>query len=122
MKTLRYDGEVTIDERPVSSFHIIEESQNTVAIFIEVDNFSKLLRDNYLKKITGKITREDFDENFKTAFQQRIITIPNYLAIGLKAINEFDQSLLVIENEVVDDYYNEKTGFIRQQTNTIYML
>jgi CRISPR-associated endonuclease/helicase Cas3 len=122
MKTLRYDGEVTIDERPVSSFHIIEESQNTVAIFIEVDNFSKLLRENYLKKITGKITKEDFDENFKTAFQQRIITIPNYLAIGLKAINEFDQSLLVIENEVVDNYYNEKIGFIRQQTNTIYML
>ncbi len=122
MKTLRYDGEVTIDERPVSSFHIIEESQNTVAIFIETDNFSKLLRENYLKKITGKITKEDFDEDFKTAFQQRIITIPNYLAIGLKAINEFDQSLLVIENEVVDNYYNEKTGFIRQQTNTIYML
>ncbi len=122
MKTLRYDGEVTIDERPVSSFHIIEESQTTVAIFIEIDNFSKQLRENYLRKIIGEITKEEFDENFKTAFQQRIITIPNYLAIGLKAINEFDQSLLVVENEVVDDFYNESTGFIRQQIGTVYML
>src|SRR5690606_34089439 len=77
MKTLRYDGEVTKDVRPVSSFRIIEESQTTVAVFIEFDNFSKQLRDNYLKKITGKITKEEFDENFKTAFQQRIITVPN---------------------------------------------
>lgn len=122
MKTLRYDGEVTDDERPVSSFRIIEESQTTVAVFIEIDNFSKQLRDNYLKKITGKITKEKFDENFKTDFQQRIITIPNYLAVGLKSINEFDQSLFVIQNEVINDYYNEKTGFIRQQTNTTYML
>ncbi len=122
MKVLRYDGEVTKDERPVSSFRIIEESRTTVAVFIEIDNFSIKLRENYFKKITGKITKEEFDENFKTAFQQRIITVPNYLADGLKSINEFDQSLLVAQNEVVNDYYNEKTGFIRKQTNSTYML
>jgi len=122
MKMLRYDGEITADERPVSSFRIIEESQTSVAVFIEIDNFSILLREKYLMKITGKITKEDFDENFKTAFQQRIVAVPNYLAVGLKSINDFDQSLLVIQNEVVYDYYHEKTGFIRQQTSSIYML
>jgi CRISPR-associated endonuclease/helicase Cas3 len=122
MKTLRYDGEVTHDERPVSSFRIIEESRTTVAVFVEIDNFSKQLRDNYLKKITGKIAKEEFEESFKTAFQQRIITVPNYLAVELKSINEFDQSLLVIQNEVVNDYYNESTGFIRKPTNSTYML
>lgn len=122
MKTLRYDGEVTKEDRPVSSFRIIEESQTTLAVFIEFDDYSKQLRDNYLKKITGKMLKEEFDENNKTAFQQRIITIPNYLAVGLKPINEFDQSLLVVPNEVVNDFYNEYTGFIRKQTNTTYML
>lgn len=122
MKTLRYDGEVTTDVRPVSSFRIIEESQTSAAVFIEIDNLSILLRDKYLKKITGKITKEEFDENFKTPFQQRIVAVPNYLTVGLKSINEFDQSLLVIQNEVVNDFYNEKTGFIRQQTNSTYML
>lgn len=122
MKTLRYDGEIIDDVLPVSSFRIIEESQTSVAIFIEIDNFSILLRDKYLKKITGKITKEDFDENFKTAFQQRIVAVPNYLAVGLKSINEFDQTLYVVQNEVVNDYYHEKTGFIRQQTKSIYML
>ncbi len=122
MKTLRYDGEVTKEDRPVSSFRIIEESQTTLAVFIEIDDYSKQLRDNYLKKITGKMLKEEFDENNKTAFQQRIITIPNYLAVGLKQINEFDQSLLVVPNEVVNDFYNEYTGFIRIQTNTTYML
>ena len=122
MKTLKYDGEVIDDVRPVSCFRIIEESQTSVAIFIEIDNFSILLRDKYLKKITGKITKEDFDENFKTAFQQRIVAVPNYLAVGLKSINEFDQTLYVVQNDVVNDYYHEKTGFIRQQTSSIYML
>lgn len=122
MKTLRYDGEVTDDELPVSSFRIIEESQFTASVFIEFDDYSAQLRDYYLKKITGKITKEFFEENFKTAFQQRIITVPNYLAVGLNPINEYDESLFVVKQEVVNDYYNEKTGFIRQQTNSIYML
>lgn len=122
MKTLRYDGEVTDDERPVSSFRIIEESQTSVAVFIEIDDLSALLRDKYLKKITGKINKEVFDEDYKTEFQQRIITIPGYLAVGLKSINDFDQTLYVVQNEVVNDYYHEKTGFIRKQTSSIYML
>ncbi|MGE0020851.1 MAG: CRISPR-associated helicase Cas3' [Draconibacterium sp.] len=122
MKTLRYDGEVTDDERPVSSFRIIEESQFTASVFIEFDDYSAQLRDYYFKKITGKITKEFFEENFKTAFQQRIITVPNYIAVGLNPINEYDESLLVVEQEVVNDYYNEKTGFIRQHSNSIYML
>ena len=118
MKTLRYDGEVTNDVRPVSSFRIIEESQTTVAVFIEIDDYSKQLRDNYYRKITGKITKDEFDENYKIDFQQRIITIPNYLAVGLKSIDEFDQTLFVVQNEVVNDFYNERTGFISKQTHT----
>lgn len=122
MKLLRYDSDNWDDYRPVSSFRIIEESSNTVAIFIELDDFSKQLRVNYLKKITGEMSKEIFDENFKTAFQQNIITVPKYLAIGLKSINKFDESLLVVNYEVVHDYYNNETGFIRQQTNSTYML
>lgn len=122
MKLLRYDSDNLENDRPVSSFRIIEESNNTVAIFIEFDEFSIQLRENYLKKITGEMPKEVFDENYKTAFQQNIITVPNYLAVGLKSINEFDESLLVVNNEVINDYYNSETGFIRQRTSHLYML
>ena len=122
MKTLTYDGEVSNDVRPVSSFRIIEESQTSKAVFIEIDNYSKQLRENYLRKITGEMTKEEFDENFKADFQQRIITIPNYLAIGLHFINEYDETLLLVEQEIVNNYYDEKTGFIRHQTEIVYML
>ena len=122
MKLLRYDSDDWNNDRPVSSFRIIEESQNTVAIFIEFDNTARQLRENYLRKITGEMPAEIFDRNFKTLFQQNIITVPKYLAIGLKSINEFDESLLVVENEVIHSYYDENTGFIRQQTERTYML
>ncbi len=122
MKLLRYDSDDWNTDRPVSSFRIIEESQNTVAVYIEFDIYSKQLRENYLKKITGEISKEFFDENFKTPFQQNIISVPKYLATGLKSINEFDESLLVVDNEVLHSYYDENTGFIRQQTEHAYML
>lgn len=122
MKLLRYDSDNWDKDNPVSSFRIIEESRNTAAIFIEFDDFSVQLKENYRKKITGEISKEIFDENFKTAFQQNIITVPKYLAVGLKPINEFDESLLVVNHEVINDYYNCETGFIRQQTSSTYML
>ena len=122
MKCLRYDSEDKENDRPVSCFKIIEESHSTLSVFIEFDEYSKQLRENYYKMITGKLTKEEFDSNYKIAFQQRIISIPNYLMAGLLSINEFDEKLFFVKNEVVNDYYNEKTGFIRKQTNIAYML
>lgn len=124
MKHLCYDSEDKENDRPVSSFKIIEESPSTVSVFIEIDEFAQKLREKYYEKITGVLNKEEFDKKYKTAFQQRIISVPRYLTNNLEPINEFEDNLLVVNLEFIDDYYNTTTGFIRspQKDEAVYML
>jgi CRISPR-associated endonuclease/helicase Cas3 len=124
MKHLCYDSEDKGIDRPVSSFKIIEESPFTTSVFIELDEFAQKLRKKYYEKITGVLTKEIFDEKYKTAFQQRIISVPNYLTDYLEPINEFEDNLLVVNLELLNDYYNTTTGFIRtlQKDEAVVML
>lgn len=122
MKMLRYDSDNPEDDMPVSKFKIIEESRMSQSVFIEYDEAASELRDKYLKKITGKIQKEEFDKNYKLAFQQHIIAIPKYLTETLDTINEFDPNLLCLNYELVSQYYRPETGFIRQQTDKVVML
>jgi CRISPR-associated endonuclease/helicase Cas3 len=124
MKKLKYDSEDEENERPVSSFKIIEESPLAVSVFVEIDEFAQKLRQKYYEKITGALSKEKFDEKYKTAFQQRIISVPRYLTDNLKQINEFEDNLLVVDLEFINDYYNNTTGFIRsfQPDEPVYML
>lgn len=124
MKHLCYDSEDKENDRPVSSFKIIEESPFTVSVFIEIDEFAQKLRQKYYEKITGVLNKEEFDKKYKTAFQQRIISTPRYLTNNLKPINEFEDNLLFVELEFIDDYYNPTTGFLRtlQKDEVVVML
>lgn len=122
MKLLRYDSENAEEEMPVSKFKIIEESRNTRSVFVEFDVKAQELRGRYWQKITGKISKEEFDKEHKLAFQQHIITIPSYLSEDLEPINEFETNLLCIDNEVINDNYDFKTGFIRQHSDQVRML
>ena len=118
MKMLRYDSEIK-EDKPVSSFRIIEESNSTQAVFIEVGEYEQELREKYLDKITFKMSKEKFDKDFKQDFQQRIITVPDYLAKTLPAVNEFDDNIKVVSNEVLGQYYDNETGFIRTEDSTV---
>jgi CRISPR-associated endonuclease/helicase Cas3 len=124
MKHLCYDSEDKENDRPVSSFKIIEESPFTVSVFIELDEFAQKLREKYYDKITGVLNKEEFDKKYKTAFQQRIISIPRYLTNNLNPINEFEDNLLVVNLELLNDYYNPTTGFLRapQKDEAVVML
>jgi len=122
MKMLRYDSDNPEDDMPVSKFKIIEESRFSQSVFIEYDETASQLREKYLDKITGKMLKEEFDKNFKLAFQQHIIAIPRYLTETLGAINEYDPNLLCLNQELISQYYHPETGFIRQQTDKIIML
>ena len=121
MKKLRYDSRDAKKDYAVSSFRIIEESNTTQAVFIELDDEEATLRERYLEKITGEISREDFDKKYRQAFQQRIIAIPNYLTGELPYINEYDEHIKLVPIELLDQYYQETTGFIRSQTDVIKM-
>jgi CRISPR-associated endonuclease/helicase Cas3 len=122
MKMLRYDSENPEEDMPVSKFKIIEESRLSKSVFIEYDEKASLLRQKYLDKITGRISKEEFDKNYKLEFQQHIIAIPQYLTAALAPINEYESNLLSLNNELISQNYNPSTGFIRQQTDHIVML
>jgi CRISPR-associated endonuclease/helicase Cas3 len=122
MKTLNYDSDNKVD-CPVSSFKIIEQSDRYRSVFIEIDSYSQELRQKYIEKITGELSREEFDKNFKLEFQQRILSVPSYLTNELPQINEYEEDILVVDYDMLESYYNEETGFIRTvQSDEILML
>ncbi len=122
MKMLRYDSDNPEEDMPVSKFKIIEESRLSRSVFIEFDEMATELKQKYLNKIIGNISKEEFDRRYKLAFQQHIIAIPQYLTELLDAINEYDSDLLCLNHELVSQYYDNETGFVRQQTNRALML
>jgi CRISPR-associated endonuclease/helicase Cas3 len=122
MKTLKYDHENWKEEHPVSAFRIIEQSSDYRSVFIEIDEESSSIRDAYLDKITGQISKEDFDRSYKRHFQQRIISVPKKYTHGLEAINQFDENILLVPYELLNTYYDSNTGFKREIESTeIYM-
>lgn len=118
MKKLNYTSDLT-DDQPVSEFRIIQESKNTVSVFIEFDEIaSETLRCYELFK-KGKIAKSDF-EIYKRDFNQRIIAIPDYLLEALKSEGnrtKISDNLYVVQNDIIENYYNNETGFIRSSTS-----
>lgn len=122
MKALRYDSEDK-ELKPVSSFKIIEESKTTSTVFVELGEYEIELRERYLAKIKNEISKEKFDKNYKHDFQQRIISVPSYLTDSLSSINEYEDNILVIPVEELDQHYKNETGYIRlPSTKTISFL
>ncbi len=122
MKCLRYDSNDPDIDMPISSFKIIEESKLTKAVFVETDDYAVKLRQSYLEKIQGIIPEEEFAKEFKNRFQQQIVAVPNYLTPHLDDINEYENKILVVPQELLNQYYSIDTGFIRTQTNSVTML
>lgn len=119
MKRLKYDGEKL--ENPVSSFKIIEESLTTASVFVELGQQETELREKYLMKIKGELSTEEFDRNYKMAFQQRIIAVPDRFTDELPFINEFEDQIKVIPQELLSIHYDIKTGFVRTASDVIRM-
>jgi len=123
MKSLKYDSDDKQNDYPVSAFRIIEESDLYRPVFIERDEEASFLREKYLEKIIGDISREDFDRNYKMDFQQHIISVPHYYTDTLLPINEYEENILVVSLTELAEFYHEESGFIRdQETDSIMIL
>ncbi len=118
MKMLRYDSDAK-EDRPVSSFRIIEESNTTQSVFIEMGDEEAGLKEKYLNKISCKLSKEEFDRKYKQDFQQRIISVPSSLTKELSYINDYDQNIKIVPFSILNQYYREKTGFIRSKEETV---
>jgi CRISPR-associated endonuclease/helicase Cas3 len=115
MEKLQYDS--NSGETAVSDFRIIEESTTTQSVYIESDEDAAFLRSKYLQMIKKEIPAEEYQKKYKLRFQQNILGVPNYLTSDLKPINQYDENIQLVPLELVDDYYDQKTGFIRKKAD-----
>lgn len=112
---LLYDSNIPAEDYAISNFKVIEESDIYCTVFIEKSEKATILKEKYLQKIEGKITKETFDKNYKMHFQQHIITVPKYYAEDLLPINIHEENILIVPINELSDYYDKNTGFKRKR-------
>ncbi len=116
MTKLRYDSED--DRTSISDFKLIEEDYPKRDIFVELDEDGKKVWQNYiaLRNIGDLFKRKRAFDSLKADFYQYVISIPsntkNMPPMLYGEIGYIEQSVLV-------DYYDNKTGFIVEDTKSI---
>jgi len=100
MKKLEYD---CLDE----VFQVIEETPNTSSIFVLCDDRAAEVKTAFEKWKSGKMSKGEFERDFKRDFHQRIIAVPKYYTEHL-GNNLADNIKLALP-----EHYNVETGFIR---------
>ncbi len=121
MKNLRYDKPNKGDKEPktVSDFKIIEERKNVLSVFVENldDKNGTEAREGFQNLLKGGVTKSEFDQKHKRAFNQRIISVPDYLTLAadLQKDEMLGENIYWIQPHEYDYYYDEMTGFKREQ-------
>jgi CRISPR-associated endonuclease/helicase Cas3 len=109
-------------EKYVSDFEVIEERGNMISIFVLSDSYANKILEKFKLLKTKKLKKEEFS-NYKKAFHQRIIAVPNYytdkeehplISEHLGLLFEIDY-LRVAKAE----HYNSETGFIRKKSTDL---
>jgi CRISPR-associated endonuclease/helicase Cas3 len=119
MKRLRYDSDN--QEFPVSSFKIINDSPWAVSVFIEMNDEAKKAKAAYDDLLSGNLSKEKFDRNYKKAFNQYILAVPEKFTESLENINEFTENIMVVNKSSLTNYYNDATGFIRKKISYSFL-
>lgn len=114
MKTLKYDSNDNKDF-PVSSFKIIEKSHWAISVYIEKTEIAIKAKEAYKALEQGEIKKSEFDKKYKQIFNQHIIAVPNYLE-QISDLESLSDNILIVNNELLSQYYNDNTGFIRKVT------
>ncbi len=71
-------------------------------------------RKAFNKLLSGKMSKEDFDKNYKNTFHRYIIAAPEKFAGELENINEFTENIKLINYDKINVFYDKDTGFIRE--------
>jgi len=118
MKSLQYESDIE-EDISVGEFRIIRESKNIVSVFIEIDEKATGCLNKYRDMINKQILKENF-EIYKKDFNQRIIAVPNYYVESLRNESKtvLSDNLMIVPLELVSEYYNTETGFIRKKEDT----
>lgn len=123
LRTLNYDN-IEKESHPISAFRVIEESNFYTTVFVENDEEAVEVKEVFLKTLTSKFSKEEFNKYWKLRFQQQIISVPQYLCEGLDPINEYEENVLTIPLLELKEWYDLATGFRRdkQASNAAYSL
>lgn len=112
-------------KKTVSDFKIIEKSQDGISVFIELpdDQIGMEAREAYEKLLHKEISKNDYDKNYKRAFNQRIIAVPQYLDLVEDLKKEPDsllsENLYWIKSNDISYYYDSMTGFKRNSNEKL---
>lgn len=119
-------SDVTIHDPviPIWKFRVIEESPNTISVFVDWDEDGIAARQAYVNMLNapdreeGFRRKEQFNKEHKRNFHQRVIVVPKYYAEGLPSIDPGrpDFPIKWISDELKQNWYLEPIGFNRKQT------
>lgn len=108
-RNLRYDENDT-DETTISSFKVIEDKPNYRSVFIESDESASESLLKFKEMLNKKISKEEF-ASYKQNFYQHVLQIPVQFTESIP--ERIGEELLVVTKDVLKQYYNSETGFIR---------
>lgn len=112
IKKLCYDGDNS--SFPVSKFKIINEPEWAISVFIELNEEACGARIAYDKLLSKEMGKEEFDKNYKQAFNQYIIAAPVKYTDGMENINEFSEAIKLVRMEYLGEFYDSNTGLLRK--------
>lgn len=101
------------DIKSVSDFELIKEKYGYVDIFVEIDDYAKVLLAKYISDVVKEKNFQKRQNNYlsmRKEFNSYIISIPKKLSAGLSNINDY---LLKVSYEQIQAYYAYDTGFKR---------
>jgi CRISPR-associated endonuclease/helicase Cas3 len=123
IRHLQYSSADVHGTEAIRKFKVIEESPQTLSVFVEWGKEAAPAKEAYLNMInapdreTGFKLKEKFDKEFKRDFHQRIIAVPKYYTDGLPVIDENHPNMPIkwISTQMLKDWYIEPIGFNRKQ-------
>ena len=118
MKTLYFDGEQEIDRTPISHFRLIEEQNERVEVFIELNDEAKTVFQRYEKiiRMEDQWERQQAFADIKSDFYQYIISIPKQVDNKPPIVNGIGYIAL----EQLADFYDMVLGYKTVQTGLIW--
>jgi len=112
---LRYDSED--DTISISDFKLIDEGYPKIDVFIELNEEAGRIWGKYmnLKNIDDLFLRKKTFDSLKADFYQYVISIP----VNTKNMPTIVGEIGYVNEAVLEDYYDDETGFITKDTKSV---
>jgi len=117
MKTLYFDGNVESDRIPVSHFRLIQESNERMEVFIELNNDAKKVFQQFegILEIQDRWEQQEAFADIKSTFQKFVVSIP----IKVDHKPPIRNGIGYVSKDQLHDFYDPILGY---KTNSIGLI